>query len=91
METGGKYEWDEAKRQENLDKHGVDFLHVTGLDWDAALTFDQPHGDELRHQTFAPLANRLHALIWTARGDRCRVISFRKANNREIKTYEETT
>jgi hypothetical protein len=27
------YEWDEAKRQENLRKHGVDFSIVDGFDW----------------------------------------------------------
>ncbi len=30
------YDWDEAKRQTNLAKHGVDFTTMVGFDWATA-------------------------------------------------------
>jgi len=37
------YEWDEAKREENLRKHGVDFADAVGaLEDPASLTIEDP-------------------------------------------------
>lgn len=33
-------EWDEAKRQANLRKHGVDFERIDQFDWDQSITFE---------------------------------------------------
>jgi uncharacterized protein len=30
------YEWDEAKRQKNLAKHGVDFPAIESFEWEGA-------------------------------------------------------
>ena len=46
---------------------------------------------ETRLQVFANLNGRLHAVIVTPRGADLRVISFRKANKREISAYEQET
>ncbi len=35
-----RYEWDEAKRVENLEKHGIDFMAVRHFDWDTAAIFE---------------------------------------------------
>jgi uncharacterized DUF497 family protein len=35
------------------------------------------------------LGNRLHAAVITIRGDALHVISFRKANRKELKWYEQ--
>ena len=69
------YEWDEAKRQANLRKHGVDFAMV------------EPYGEQ-RMTTIGPIGLRLHVLVWTPRGDSVRVISLRLADKREIKWHE---
>ena len=37
------------------------------------------------------IADRLYTMAFTIRGDSVRIISLRKANDREIKTYEKTT
>ena len=37
------------------------------------------------------IRGRLHALIYTRRGTRIRIISLRKANNKEITRYEKAT
>lgn len=35
------------------------------------------------------IGDRLHVLVFTPRGDAMRVISLRRANDREMRTYEE--
>ena len=82
-------EWDEAKRRANLAKHGLDFRDVPFMDWDSAviipdLRFDYP---EPRHWAFAMLSGRLHMAAFCYRGAKIRVISFRKANDKEVKLY----
>lgn len=34
-----EFEWDEAKRQSNLRKHGLDFAEVDHFDWDDPVTY----------------------------------------------------
>lgn len=86
-------EWDETKRRTNLAKHGADFRDVPFLDWDHAIIipdarFDYP---EPRFWAFAMLGGRLHMTAFCYRGVRIRVISFRKANDREIRLYGKKT
>ena len=90
MKTELTYEWNEAKREANLASHGVDFATVVLFDWDNALTLDQQHMGEIRHLSYAPVQSRLYALVWTRREDKIRVISFRKANKREVAFYEKS-
>ena len=88
MSEADEYEWDQAKAEANAAMHGVRFEETAGLDWDAAQTIKHVRGGETRFRTFAPIGPRLYCLVWTQRGARVRVISFRKANNREIQRYE---
>ncbi len=90
MEIELTYEWNEVKRGTNLANHGVDFVTVELFDWDNALTFDQQHIDEIRHLSYAPVQSRLYALVWTRRENKIRIISFRKANKREVASYEKS-
>ena len=83
------YEWDETKRTRNKALHGLDFTDVANLEWNAHLTYDQLRGGELRHLSYIPLRDELYAVVWTQRGENVRIISFRKANNRERRIYEE--
>jgi uncharacterized DUF497 family protein len=84
-----RYEWDEAKRIENLEKHGIDFTAAYGFDWSLAIVNPDerfPYG-EARFVAHGPLDGRLYALVFTPRDDATRIISFRKANRREQATY----
>jgi hypothetical protein len=86
-------EWDEAKRLANIAKHGADFADVPFMDWDHAtiledVRFDYP---EPRFWAFGMLRGRLHLAAYCVRADNIRVISFRKANAREIKRYGRNT
>lgn len=85
---GPPYEWDEDKRQETLSVRGFDFALVSQIDWRNA-TYDRvERGGEVRYVSLGMLAGRVHHVVWILRGDNTRIISFRKANNREIARYE---
>lgn len=89
------YEWDEAKRQQNIAKHGLDFLDaVAVLESPALLVIADTRHDyrEARLIGFGPLADRLCVVVHVERTADCiRIVSFRKANRREIHFYDEHT
>lgn len=92
MSSKQTYQWDEAKRASNLRKHQVDFALIEQFDWDNALTREDTRLDyhEARYVSIGPIDARLYVAVWTARGNACRLISLRKANDREVKCYEST-
>lgn len=83
------YEWDEQKRTLNLAKHGVDFANATYFNWDLSLIELDSRQDysEPRFNAFAPIDNRLYVMTFTRRNENIRIISFRKANKREVAYY----
>ena len=86
------YEWDPAKAAINLAKHGIGFDAIRGFDWSLAVVIadNRGHG-ERRWRAFGPIGERMHAVAFTARGGRVRVISLRKANAREIRAHAAKT
>lgn len=84
-----RYEWDKAKRAENIAKHGVDFAEAKDFDRDAALAA-RDYG-EVRYRAIGPIGPRLYVMAFTARRGTVRIISPRKANPREVKGYGEKT
>jgi uncharacterized DUF497 family protein len=82
-------EWDEAKRRLNLDKHGVDFADIDTFDWYGALIRADVRMNygEVRLRAVGPAGDVLHVLVYTIRRTRLRLISFRRANRREIALY----
>ncbi len=85
------YEWNAAKNAANQAKHGVAFEAVETFDWNGALVKeDERHAyGETRLTAVGCIGTRLYVLVFTARGAAVRVISLRKANKREQKTYGE--
>lgn len=85
-----KYEWDEDKRQSNIENHGLDFADAVDFDWTSALISvdDRQDYGEIRHVAFSKARGRLCVLTFTWRDEVVRIISFRKANNREMKRYD---
>ncbi len=85
------YEWDEAKRQANLRKHGVDFAMVEHFEWEYAITFEDTRERycEQRWVTFGFIGAQVFALVFTEPEDGVtRVISLRRATKREQRLYE---
>ena len=84
-----KITYDESKNQRNIEKHGVSFEKVKNLDWDSLMVIEDTRYDynEQRYIGYAIKNNRLYCLVYTNRGDAMRIISFRKANKREVINY----
>ena len=84
------FEWDRAKAESNLKKHGVDFA-------DAALVFEdearlewiddgEEYGED-RFCTVGEVQGRIVFVAYTTRGDRIRLISARRATKQEREAY----
>jgi uncharacterized DUF497 family protein len=84
------FEWDEAKRRANLAKHGLDFADVEEFDWDDPVTYPdiRKNYDEERFMALAEIRGRVHSVTFTIRPRAVRIISFRKANRKEVRRYE---
>lgn len=81
------YEWDERKRQENAEKHKIDFTAIYEFEWETAVyNSNDIHGEE-RWVVTGYIGDRLHRVIYTWRGGRRRIISLRKTNPREDRDY----
>ena len=82
------YEWDEAKRQINLEKHRIDFPAIELFDWDTAVFTPSDRQGEDRTAAIGYIARTLHFVVYTIRGDSYRIISLRAASRREREFYE---
>ena len=83
--------FDPAKNARNIAERGLSFERVAELEWETAVSQEDTRKDygETRIQVLAFLGKRLHAAVITVRGDALHVISFRKANRKEVKWYEQ--
>jgi uncharacterized protein len=90
METVVEYEWDERKAAVNRAKHGIDFHAIESFDWATAGIFDDLRFDygEKRYIAIGYIGNRLHAVTYTDRNGKTRIIGLRKANAKERIRYE---
>lgn len=86
-------DFDPEKNDKNIRNRGLPFEYVANLSWSSAIILEDARYDynEKRFRVFALLGDRLHVAVITNRNDKIRVISFRKANKREINKYEKTT
>ena len=81
--------FDPAKSARNIAERGLSFERVADLDWDTAVITEDTRRDygEPRLRVMARLDGVLHAAVITPRGEDLRVISFRRANRREVRLY----
>jgi len=72
-----------------MDKHGVSLALAVDLEWDWLLATSDARRNygELRMVGYAPLGVRVFCVIFTDRGKERRIISLRKANDREVRRY----
>ncbi|GAB3106664.1 BrnT family toxin [Cupriavidus yeoncheonensis] len=85
--------YDPGKDVANKIKHGVSLALAVAIDWSAVWCAPDNRRDygELREIGYAAIDCRLYCVVFTQRGNIVRVISLRKANNREIERYEQAT
>jgi len=84
-----RFEWDEAKRATNLQRHAIDFVGLeTVFDGPTITVEDERWGyGEQRLVTFGLLEGRVVAVVHTERAEVIRIISARKATRREESSY----
>ncbi|MFM0058828.1 BrnT family toxin [Paraburkholderia phytofirmans] len=84
--------YDTTKNESNIDKHGVSLELAAMLDWSEVMAYVDARRDykEVREVGFGVISDRLYCVVFTQRGNAMHVISMRKANKREVKSYEQT-
>jgi len=84
-----RYEWDEAKRLINIQKHGIDFADLPPLFDGDTVTIEDTRFDygETRYMTLGLLKLRVIVVVHTERKGMIRIISARKATTNEEKQY----
>ena len=81
--------FDAAKDVANLAKHGVPLALAVELEWDGLIAVPDTrrnYGEE-RMVGYAPIGQRVFCVVYTDRGQERRIISLRKANDREVRRY----
>ena len=86
-----QFEWDENKRQANIEKHGIDFADAIKIFDGLAHTTQDTREDwgEERFVTVGLLDGVEIAVINTPRDKRIRIISARRARKTERERYYE--
>ena len=85
--------FDPAKDAANLAKHGLTLLDAVSLEWEAAVVWSDNRRDygEPRMVGLVPINDQLFCVVFVDRPPEQpterRIISLRKANNREVKRY----
>jgi uncharacterized protein len=84
-----EFEFDDTKSQANLKKHGIDFIQAQQL-WDDPDRLEIPAKttDEPRVIFIGMISGKLWSAIITPRGHRIRIISVRRAREKEVDLYE---
>ncbi|EKD53924.1 MAG: hypothetical protein ACD_60C00140G0003 [uncultured bacterium] len=84
------FEWDEHKRELNLEKHEIDFIDAIEVfnDHDRIECSSIRKGEE-RTQTIGMVHEVIILLAYTVRKDKKRIISARRASKNEREAYYE--
>jgi uncharacterized protein len=85
-----KIDFDPIKNAKNIQERGLSFERVSEFDFETAHYLIDTRSDygEIRYRALGFLEQRLYALVFVQIVGGIRVISFRKANKRELKHYE---
>ncbi|MBZ5571067.1 MAG: BrnT family toxin [Acidobacteriia bacterium] len=89
--TTYRFEWDENKNQQNIKKHGFDFVDAERM-FDGIFLFrsdTRKDYGENRSIGIGAIRGRIAVVVFTERDtETIRIISLRKATRRERKEYE---
>lgn len=85
-----KITYDPAKSERNIAERSLSFDRAADFDFDTSVVWHDTRKDypEVRYVALGYLDDRLHVLCFSETDEGIRVISFRKANKREVKRYE---
>lgn len=79
-------EFDPAKDAINIEKHGISLCRAVDFEV-LAYVEDERFAVEARFRLYGLLDGKGHCLAGTMRGEVVRVISLRRARNKEMKRY----
>jgi len=88
------FEWDEAKSETCFQERGFDFAYAARafFDPDRIIQADTRHSyGEERYQLMGKIERRLFVVVYIPKHGAMRIISARKANQREVKHFEDCT
>ena len=88
------FEWDEAKSDACFQERGFDFAYAARVFFDPVrlVRADARHSyGEARYKLVGKIDQRVFVVIYTPRHGAMRIISARKANQREVRHYEDST
>lgn len=95
MHTINSFEvsFDPDKNERTVRERGLSFAQAADFDFGSALYWvdTRKRYPERRIVALGLLAGRLHSLVFVETDAGIRVVSFRKANPREVKRYEQET
>jgi uncharacterized protein len=85
-------DFDVSKSEANIRERALSFELTANFDFGTAVVDQDTRKayPETRFVAVGFLGKRLHVLCFTPATDGIRVISFRKANTREVRNYEQT-
>jgi hypothetical protein len=88
-----KLEFDPAKNERNIRERGLSFELVDHFAWETAETHEDTRFvyPEPRFVSSGLIGDRVFVVCFTPIPDGIRVISFRKANAREVARYEQAS
>ena len=86
-------EFDPVKSERNARERGLPFERAAEFDFAGAMVRQDTRKPypEARYVALGMLDGRLHVLCFTPVAGGIRVISFRKANSREVRDYEQAS
>lgn len=84
-----EYEWDAAKNEANIVKHGIDFVRAVQIFEGPVQRFEDDRQDygEVRYRIVGAVDGVELTVIGTERGEAMRIISARRARRDERRDY----
>ncbi|MDP8259060.1 MAG: BrnT family toxin [Candidatus Aadella gelida] len=85
-----EFEWNKDKNKNNIKKHGLDFSDAFSFFENPYLSYEDKRNDykEKRVLAIGTIEKRVVAVVFTKRERKTRIISMRKANEREKKKFK---
>ncbi|RUP27677.1 MAG: BrnT family toxin [Curvibacter sp.] len=86
-------EYDLLKNEANIRDRGLSYEWVRQFDFESSLIWQdtRQHYSEARYIALGLIGSRAHVVVYAETDRGIRVISFRKANHREQRRYEQET
>jgi uncharacterized DUF497 family protein len=83
-------EFDPAKDATNIARHALSLGDAAGFDLAGAVVFVDDRHDygEVRYRAFGRVDGEGRCLVFTVRGNSIRIISYRRAHEKEMRRYE---